>query len=81
MMRVAILRKKYLSWETAITAPSNATKASSSISLEGMSRWFVGCTPHSTASAFLINDACKQGTNGAPVAGVPTFLLHEMRTK
>ena len=52
MMRVAILRKKYLSWETAITAPSNATKASSSISLEGMSRWFVGCTRHSTASAF-----------------------------
>lgn len=39
---VEILRRKYRSWETAITAPSNFMRASSSISLEGMSRWLVG---------------------------------------
>ena len=39
---VDILRRKYRSWETAMTAPSNFTRASSSISLEGMSKWLVG---------------------------------------
>ena len=39
---VDTLRRKYRSWETAMTAPSNFMRASSSISLEGMSRWLVG---------------------------------------
>ena len=39
---VAILRRKYRSWETAIMLPSKLAQASSSISLLGMSRWLVG---------------------------------------
>ena len=41
------------------------------------------CRLHAAQHSFsvLVNDACTRGTHGAPVAGVPTLLLHEMRTQ
>lgn len=71
MTLVAIWRRKYLSWLTAISEPSNCLTASSSISLEGMSRWLVGSSSTRKVAGDIMNLA-RASLAFSPPLSTPT---------